>query len=39
VRIEGRYKSGAASHMICLSNRATRKAITVETTIPFPAKY
>jgi hypothetical protein len=38
VRIEGRYKSGAVGRMICLFNRATRKAVTVETTTPFPAK-
>ena len=39
VRIEGRYKSGGTVHMTCLFNRATRKAVTVETTIPFPVKH
>lgn len=39
VRIEGRHKSGDLSHMVCLFNRTTRKAVSSETTTPFPSKY
>lgn len=37
-RIEGRFKSGAVGHMVCLFNRTTRKTVTTRNNEPISVK-